>query len=142
MKDRQAGALVSRCKAKSFGPKTRSGIFSGKGQGPQGSTEPIVTALVTDLTNRKIGFAKPPQRNHLVADRAVMDHAVMDHLASGRSMPDVQQEFAEGCGILFFNQQRAFGPCTPGCTAVQATHSLSALHRLWHRAQSSDGSST
>lgn len=37
-----------------------------------------------------------------------------------RNDPDVQNEQGRGSGMLFFSQQRAFGPCTPRSTSVQA----------------------
>jgi hypothetical protein len=31
-------------------------------------------------------------------------------------MPEMQQEFAEAGGMMFFSQHRAFAPCKPECT--------------------------
>jgi hypothetical protein len=69
------------------------------------------------------------------ADNLDAIHLDAIHLGSARSIPEVQQELAEACGILSFSQQRAFGPCSPGCTVVQAKQRFSALQALWQSAQ-------
>jgi hypothetical protein len=39
-----------------------------------------------------------------------------DHFAPVRSMPEMQQEFADAGGMMFLSQQRGADPCSPGCT--------------------------
>jgi hypothetical protein len=46
--------------------------------------------------------------------------------------PETQQPLACGAGTLFFSQQRALGPCTPGFTYVKARHCGSIMQVSRH----------
>ena len=51
--------------------------------------------------------------------------------APGYFVPDTQQVSGTGAGTAFLSQQRAFGPCTPGLTYVNATHAGSFMQLDW-----------
>ena len=47
-------------------------------------------------------------------------------------VPETQHVCATGAGTALFSKQRAFGPCTPGFTYVNATQGASFMHAAWH----------
>jgi hypothetical protein len=56
-------------------------------------------------------------------------------------VPDTQHAWGTGLGTALFSRQRAFGPCTPGFTYVNAAHAGSFMHVDWHIAGSGAGRS-
>jgi hypothetical protein len=47
-------------------------------------------------------------------------------------VPDTQQVCGTGGAAALLSQQRAFGPCTPGFTYVNAAHWGSFMQVDWH----------
>ena len=84
-------AAFSSLRGQVIRPKTRSDLFSGNAAASQDRAGPIVTALIK-----------------------CKSHFRRVHFAPVRSIPEMQQEFAEVGGIIFLSQQRALVPCEPG----------------------------
>ncbi len=56
----------------------------------------------------------------------------MDGGAFSYFVPETQHACATGAGTALFSKQRAFGPCTPGFTYVNAVHGASFMQAAWH----------
>jgi len=56
----------------------------------------------------------------------------MDGGAFSYFVPETQHVCATGAGTALFNRQRAFGPCAPGFTYVNAMQGASFMHAAWH----------
>ena len=52
--------------------------------------------------------------------------------ASSTFVPETQHVCGTGAGTALFSKQRAYGPCTPGFTNVNATHGASFMQADWH----------
>jgi len=56
-------------------------------------------------------------------------------------VPETQQVCGTGAGTALFSEQRAYGPCTPGFTNVNATQGASFMQADWHISGLPSGSS-